>query len=125
MKLYLAVNLPEGKRVRVKDKWTNKVDYKSAVVLYPKKATEVDDDLADKLIEQDPHLVSKVPFSEKSELVLNPPSKGDFDEILQQLAEVKFEDMKSTEIVEWGMKLDIEIPHQIPRREKIQMPELG
>ena len=71
MDLYLAVVLPEGekagKRVRLRDKWQDKVDYKNSFVLYPTKATKVPDDVAEKLLEQDPHLVSTKPFKETTE----------------------------------------------------------
>lgn len=131
MKLYLAVNLPEGKRIRLRDKWTDKVDYKVAPILYPNKPTEVVDEKAERLLEQDPHLVSKKPFGqvevevkeEDKELDQNQGPENEIGVILRELAKKDFSTLKAAEIIEYGKKLGIEIPFNVKREMKEQMLE--
>jgi len=136
MDLYLAVVLPEGgksgKRIRLRNKWEDKVDYKKTYILFPTKPTDVPDDVAELLLEQDPHLVSKKPFSatetpssqsndEDPAGDENPDAEvtTDYEPILAELAERDFTKMKSTEIIEFGAKLGIEIDMQLPKAKKI------
>ena len=133
MELYLKVNLPEGKRIRLRDKWTDKIDYKVAPVLYPNKPTKVLDEHALMLLEQDPHLVSREPFgvvaTETQEEIADGEDQGENNpvdekkEILVELAEKDFSKMTVADIIEYGKKLGIEIPFNIKRILKEEMLE--
>ncbi len=130
MELYLKVNLPEGKRIRLRDKWTDKIDYKVAPVLYPNKPTKVLDEHALRLLEQDPHLVSKEPLgTETPEKIADGEDQGENNpvgekkEILVELAEKDFSKMTVADIIEYGKKLGIEIPFNIKRILKEEMLE--
>ncbi|MBC8458848.1 MAG: hypothetical protein H8D67_12715 [Deltaproteobacteria bacterium] len=135
MELYLAVNLPDGKRIRLRDKWTDKIDYKVAPVLYPNKPTVVPDEVGERLLEQDPHLVSKTQLKqEKVENEFSPvaiqPSeptpedgRSESELVLLELADKDFSKMAVADIIEYGKKLGIEIPFNIKRGLKEQMLE--
>lgn len=65
MKLYLKINKPDGRRMRLIDPRTVRIIPGSEVVLYPSKPTEVKDGQA--YIDQAPHVVSDKPYSEKAD----------------------------------------------------------
>lgn len=62
VKLFLKAAVSEGKRIRRVDPVSGAVDYKNEVRLFPHRATLVSPGLAEDLLRQDPHLVSKEPF---------------------------------------------------------------
>lgn len=71
MKLYSK--LPRMKRVRPIDQRSKKVDYKQTFFLHPTDPVEVPDDVANILLKQDPHIVSKEPYSGKEDVSERPP----------------------------------------------------
>jgi len=134
MNLYLKVNLPEGKRIRLRDKWTDKIVYKDTFILFPNKPCDILDKKAKRLLEQDPHLVSKTPFetAESAEKKNDIPSnKGDSGssedekmlDVVKELAEIDFSSLKSMQIIDYGKKLGIDIPMTVKKRVKEQMLE--
>ena len=132
MKLYLKIDIPEGKRVRFCDELTGKVDYKHTYVLFPKKAVEIEDGIGEKLMKQNPHLIGDKPYSppkreKKGSEDIPPKGEKKLDEgyfkVLDELAGLMLGDLKSSDIMSYGEKLGIEIPQYITRSEKIEMLE--
>jgi len=133
MKLYCKVKIEDGngRRFRVTDPLTGMVDYsKKAVRLYNTKTIDVPAAIANRLLEQDPHLVSKKPFvepaphvdlmdglefEEKTE-VLKLRSKRFID----FLDNVKggAENAHENDLAEFGRKLEVDLPPLIGKTTK-------
>lgn len=69
MKLYLNVNRPKGKTFRLFDLYGRLDKAVKPIVLYPDKPTEVPSEIAERLLEQDPNLVSKKPYDGPKEVL--------------------------------------------------------
>ena len=134
MKLYLKVNLPEGKRVRLIDTATRKIDQRGTFHLYPTESTEVPNAIAEKLLNQDGHLVSKEPFVEApqddvpleveiSPKTLDEQKEKSYTAVLKSLAEIDFKVLSPQQIVRWGKALGTLIPITATKQVKIQMLE--
>ena len=60
MKLYLQVNMPQGKTLKIKKLGERAIDPSAPIIiLYPDKPTEVEDKWAIRLMAQEPHLVGQ------------------------------------------------------------------
>jgi len=121
MELYLKINIPEGKRVRLIEKRTLKVVKGSEFRLYPHKGTEVPNNIGFKLLAQDPHLIAELPAADDPEVAAK--VKVDYLVTLQELAEKVLDDLKSKEIIEYGERLGIEIPLSMKREQKVALLE--
>lgn len=121
MELYLKINLPGGKRVRLIDPKTLQKVKGSEFILYPDRAVIVPDAIGHKLIAQDPHLVSELPAADvpAADLTANAEKLA----ILHEIAEQKIDEMKANDIIEYGKKLGITIPQSAKREMKIAMLE--
>lgn len=64
MKLYTKFNKP--RKITPINPQSGQPDYNKAVTLFPNEAVEVADELAERLLKQDPHLVSTVPYDKLS-----------------------------------------------------------
>lgn len=112
MKLYLKIDQPGGKRVRVMDIKTKKKLFEA--FLYPSKPVEVAPPWAAKLIEQNPHLVDEKPFQEIKEV-----DAESYKPVLAELSKITLDELKSADIIKYGKKVGIEIPMSMPRTKKI------
>lgn len=114
MKLYLAIDRPEGKRFRFLNRDAT-IDTKAGqFVLYPNEATEVPDELAERLLKQDGHLVSKKPLKGAASTPLSDrkPADGDGDKaaILADLADADFSTLKVAELRKYLKTLGVDAP---------------
>ena len=123
----LKVNLPGGKRIRVRDKWTDKVQYKKAYILYPNKPCNVPNEDAERLLEQDPHLVSTKPYGtdkdESLKIEIQHSAQDEKLRIVHKLAEIDFSSLNAGEIISYGKELGIDIPMSVKREIKEKMLE--
>lgn len=62
--MQLFTRFPKTRKFTLIDPKTGYPDYSKTYVLHPDEPTEVEDSIADKLLKQDPHLISNVPYSE-------------------------------------------------------------
>lgn len=66
--LYLAINLPQGKKFKLFDRATRRINYnKPPIYLYPDRPTEVTEDEAFMLQQLNPTLVSTKPYNEEND----------------------------------------------------------
>jgi hypothetical protein len=121
MELYLKINLPGGKRVRLIDGKTLEKIKGSEFMLYPDRAVIVPDQIGHQLLKQDPHLVSELPAADVP--VADVTANTEKLAILHEIAEQKIDEMKANDIIEYGKKLGITIPQSAKREMKIAMLE--
>ena len=121
MKLYLKIDLPQGKRIRLVDPRTKQVDYNQQYKLYPDEPVEIADDIAERLLQQEPHLIGKTPLhattSDDGEDKINIPA------VLQQLADKDFNELTSDELSHYGELLGANIPSKAKKELKIKLLE--
>ena len=66
-KLYLRINVPGGRRVRLVNKRTTQVIPKTDIILFPDVGTEVTEERAKEYLAQDPYLVATEKYTEKND----------------------------------------------------------
>ena len=140
MKLYLKRNLPEGQRHCVVDPVTGQIKYPGYLLFPDKCINEIPDNDAERLLEQDGHIISKEPndfenFSSNSTVITmetigpkDEPEEFVIDEIvigtLQQIAGMSSEEFKGLskgEITSYGHDLGVAIPVNIKKAERLRV----
>ena len=140
MKLYLKRNLPEGQRHCVVDPVTGQIKYPGYLLFPDKCINEIPDNDAERLLEQDGHIISKEPndfenFSSNS-TVITMETVGPIDEseefvidetviaTLQEIAGISSQEFKklgNKEITNYGHILGVAIPMNIKKVERLEL----
>lgn len=130
MKLYSRVNIPTGiNNVGYLDKKGRAV---KICTLFPDRPTEVPDEAAEKILEQNPHIASKTlcDFTKKNatEVEAKKPDPDEREEKMLAVITTISEQADLTEVSaniihEWGLVLGVTIPKTWPKAKQVKTLE--
>ncbi|NOY58913.1 MAG: hypothetical protein GXO75_08255 [Calditrichaeota bacterium] len=142
MKLYCKLDV-EKKEVGYRDHRNRVV---KGFIVRPYEPTEIPDHHAREILKQNPHLVDTKPLQKTKEeatetkhpdaenvvTLYEEQNDGNSDDdkefwdkikVVQKIAGLKLEDVKTAQIREWGRELGIKIPSNAPKKKQIKMLE--
>lgn len=127
MDLYLKIDFPSGRKIRL---WKSKAraEFEKStldLVFYPERPTTVPDEIGKRLLEQDPHLLDTNPHPNYNNVPEDDTLSGDeLKALLEELAGIEdFGKLKAQQLREYAAKLGLSFPVGTKKTEWVKMLE--